>query len=194
MTLSSKDGRVVKRIGLLGLLCNSPHLYRDGAFDGMVSLIRNPIQSGIQKCRELKENGADAIIALTHIDQYEDEIFARAAKAHGLSMILGAHDHGVTNVIENGIPIAKAGTDATHAAIADIVFPPEANQSQLLYEPAVTNLPIVDVRLESVLGFPRDRAMMPIVQRGENLVKALDDMCLAKPQHFLDHMPALSVH
>ena len=65
----------------------------------------------------LRKDGADIVIALTHLDIAEDRALARSA---GIDIILGGHDHDPIMFYEGGSLILKAGTDARYLAVADI--------------------------------------------------------------------------
>ena len=68
----------------------------------------------------LKDDGADFIIALTHLDIAEDRAVARAVK--GVDVILGGHDHDPISFYESGTLILKAGYDAHYLLVADIAI------------------------------------------------------------------------
>lgn len=59
--------------------------------------------------KELREDGCDLVIALTHMRQPNDERLAR--EAEGIDLILGGHDHHYEVLEVNGITICKSGTD-----------------------------------------------------------------------------------
>ena len=68
----------------------------------------------------LKDDGADFIIALTHLDIAEDRAVARAVK--GVDVILGGHDHDPISFYESGTLILKAEYDAHYLLVADIAI------------------------------------------------------------------------
>ncbi|MDA0260862.1 MAG: metallophosphoesterase [Proteobacteria bacterium] len=67
----------------------------------------------------LRKQGADIVIALTHLDIAEDRALARSAR---IDIILGGHDHDPIMFYEGGSLILKAGTDARYLAVADIAL------------------------------------------------------------------------
>ncbi len=67
---------------------------------------------------KLKEQDADLIIALTHLDMTQDRDLAASVK--GIDIILGGHDHDPITFFEGGTLIVKAGHDAHFLAVIDI--------------------------------------------------------------------------
>ncbi|MEQ9812653.1 MAG: 5'-nucleotidase C-terminal domain-containing protein [Azospirillaceae bacterium] len=70
----------------------------------------------------LQEQGADVIIALTHLTIADDR--ALAASIDGIDVILGGHDHDPMSIFENGVLIHKSGSDGEflgtiHLAISE---------------------------------------------------------------------------
>ena len=66
----------------------------------------------------LRAEGAELIVALTHLDIAEDR--ALAAQVKGIQLILGGHDHIPIAFHEGGVPIFKAGYDAHYLGVVDL--------------------------------------------------------------------------
>ncbi len=66
----------------------------------------------------LRQQKADLVIALTHLDLAADRALARAVP--GIDVILGGHDHDPMMIYERGTVIAKAGSDAHYLAVIDL--------------------------------------------------------------------------
>ena len=66
----------------------------------------------------LRAEGAELIVALTHLDMAEDR--ALAAGVEGIHLILGGHDHVPIAFHESGVPIFKAGSDAHYLGVVDL--------------------------------------------------------------------------
>lgn len=62
---------------------------------------------------ELRAQGAQAIVALTHLSLEEDKELARCAK---VDLILGGHEHTLQQASSNGTPILKVTSDARELA------------------------------------------------------------------------------
>jgi 2',3'-cyclic-nucleotide 2'-phosphodiesterase (5'-nucleotidase family) len=169
--LSSKDGTHVRRLGLIGLLCGYPALYRPGAFNGKVGTIQDPQKAALRAAELLRVQKADALIPLTHLDQKDDEKLAEALTHAPLPVpaILGGHDHGTTVTQVNDTKVAKAGMDAVQAVILDLVWASKddaAPQTRCLMEP--------------VDSYPPDPEMEKRVEKHMAKVKALDNMILQR--------------
>lgn len=69
---------------------------------------------------DLKAQGADIIVALTHMDLSDDIRLAREVK--GLQLILGGHDHRTFASVENGVSILQAGSDLRYLGVVDLIL------------------------------------------------------------------------
>ena len=67
---------------------------------------------------DLKDAGADVIVALTHLDIASDRELVRSVK--GINLILGGHDHDPMAVFEGKVLIFKSGYDARHLGSVDM--------------------------------------------------------------------------
>ena len=77
-----------------------------------------PLEAAARAVKALKDQGADLIIAVTHLDIARDRALARSVK--GINVILGGHDHDPILFYEGGTLIMKAGYDAHYLAVADL--------------------------------------------------------------------------
>ena len=68
--------------------------------------------------KELKEMGAEIIVALTHLDFATDVALAREVR--GIHLILGGHDHEPITWYEGGVPLLKAGYDAHYLGVVEL--------------------------------------------------------------------------
>ena len=113
------------RLGLLGLtLPSNPAPYvRYG----------DPITSAISSARQLRERGADAVLALTHQSLSQDQQLADSPAA--IDLILGGHEHeniqqlrlrqqgpGPAHCPSRGVPIAKADANARSLLLHTLRF------------------------------------------------------------------------
>lgn len=84
-----------------------------------------------QAIADLKDQGANFIVALTHLDLAEDRALARAFG--DINIILGGHDHDPIMIYEGGTLILKAGTDAHYLAVADVVLSKSESRGRVRY-------------------------------------------------------------
>ena len=66
----------------------------------------------------LRADGAELIVALTHLDIADDR--ALAAGVEGIHLVLGGHDHVPIAFHEGRVPIFKAGYDAHYLGVVDL--------------------------------------------------------------------------
>ena len=118
--VASRSGGHRRRVAVLGLLCDYAQLYRKSAFNGLAAAggIEPPIDALKRLAGALRDaEKPDAVVAMTHLLDPEDD----AICATGLcDAVLGGHDHAVTARASSGVPLAKAGMDATHAVVMDL--------------------------------------------------------------------------
>lgn len=76
------------------------------------------IEASIAAVAALQDQGANVIIALTHLDLSEDRELARSVD--GIDVILGGHDHDPITFYEGGVLIHKSGYDAHYLGVIDL--------------------------------------------------------------------------
>ena len=79
----------------------------------------------------LRKQGANFVVAITHLDFAEDRAIARKTK--GLDIILGGHDHDPLMAYEGKTLIVKAGYDAHYLAVADITLSSREKRGKMRY-------------------------------------------------------------
>lgn len=60
---------------------------------------------------ELREQGAEIVVAVTHQRQPNDEKLARKLPEGFIDLILGGHDHTYEHCVVNGMHLLRSGTD-----------------------------------------------------------------------------------
>ena len=112
---------------------------------------------GRDLARKLKAEGADVVVALTHMDMIHDEELA--AKVPEIDLILGAHDHGGMFKVVNGTLIFKAKSNWRDVGYLKVYTIPGLKPVVFLEVIPVTN------------KIPEDPAMAKVV---DEYVKILD--------------------
>src|SRR5262249_39331014 len=129
------------RVGLVGVVMDDPSAYREHPFGGATVLPANatPLRTAAHL---VAKEGCARSIPLTHQAMADDRALARAPQATRFPVIVGGHEH--TTAIEQigGTWLVKAGADAVHAAIVDLVWPAAPPAA------GAPDLPEVRVRLE----------------------------------------------
>lgn len=115
-------------------------------------------ETAVRAVKALKDQGAEVIVALTHLDFAEDRVLAE--QVPGISLILGGHDHEAMSLLEGGTLIFKAGADARHLGVIDL---------HVSRKPAPSGPPTIEVyhglRLTPVTRIEPDHDAAAIVKR-----------------------------
>lgn len=154
------------KVGLFGLLTSETGHLAAGAADIRFHPEQETARAAVA---ELRRQGAELVVALTHQDVARDLELSRGIK--GIDLILGGHDHHVVTLQEGGPPIIKAGHDGVYLAAVDMIVDREAGR-----EPQVR---AAGWRLLSTLGEPADPAMAARADRHAQAVGAGLDQPLA---------------
>lgn len=103
------------KIGFLGLMTREARLYIRG---GLPVTFGEVVPAARTAVAALKRDGAQVIVALTHMNLGEDQQLVREVR--GLHLVLGGHEHIPISVHERGVLILKAGTDAEFLGVVDL--------------------------------------------------------------------------
>merc|ERR1712050_437405 len=115
----SPDGTNKRKIGLIGVLSDSPSLYRPGAFGG--ARIEDAWKTmSAYKEKLTREKGCDLVVPLCHLYEPQDE---RTCKEFDFPVILSGHDHHVADKTIQGSRLLKPGLDGHKAWMVDITWP-----------------------------------------------------------------------
>ncbi|EKX34505.1 hypothetical protein GUITHDRAFT_61689, partial [Guillardia theta CCMP2712] len=96
------------RIGVMGLI-EEEWLATLATLDQDEVIYRDYVEVGRELEQKLRREGADVVIALTHMRRPNDRRLA--AEVPELDLILGGHDHEVVREEVGGVEIIKSGTD-----------------------------------------------------------------------------------
>lgn len=102
------------KVGLLGLL--TP----DTAFSsspGPDVEFRDPFTTAAQLVPKMRAQGAQVIIAVTHLAMRQDKQLAQSA---AIDVIIGGHEHTLLESLSGRTPIFKMGSDARHLGRIDL--------------------------------------------------------------------------
>lgn len=171
LEIASPGGRTV-RVGLLGVVAHQHNLYRPGAFGGHA--IEPANETALRWTRHLLQEGCACVIPITHQDLADDQALAGMQREPRFPIIIAGHEHDVIIDDVDGCRIIKAGADAAHAVVVDLVWPADAPPAGVLDLPAVT------LMLQEVRAFPEDPAMRARVDRHMSAVHQLDEATLIR--------------
>lgn len=148
-------------IGLMGLV-EEEWLDTLGTVDKENLQYVDYVAVGSQLASELRAQGAELVVALTHMRWHND--VRLAAQAAGIDLVLGGHDHqyGVREV--NGVPIIKSGAEFRYLSKVDVCRRPGGG-----FRFAVHRVPVERRLVE-------DPAIKLIVDRYNNNVEVCTQM------------------
>lgn len=156
------------KIGLFGILTTkTAHLSAHGDIT-----LTPELPAAQSAADDLRREGADIVIALTHLGLAQDLELARNVK--GVDVILGGHDHDPVGTVENGVLVLKAGADAHWLAVVDLSIDRNAESKAVTIAPP-------EWRFVSTAGIPPSPRLAP-------LVRAQDDLFGATLDHPLGHL------
>ena len=145
-------------IGFFGIITpDTRHLSNTGA-DVKFLPVLDTARAAV---KELRDQGADVVVALTHLTLAQDRELAREVK--GVDVILGGHDHDPMTVYEGGVFIFKVGADAQYLGAAKI----QIEKTQTQQGPRVRVWPR-EWRVISTAGVAPDPAIAAIVKQYED--------------------------
>ena len=103
------------KVGFIGLCLTS-----EGIRSEMLKQIRlvPPLEAAARYLPDLKREGVDIVVAVTHLTFAEDRELAE--RFPEIDLIIGGHEHFPITVTENRTLISKAGSDAKFVARIDV--------------------------------------------------------------------------
>jgi len=125
------------------------------------------VTEGLRLAKELRAEGVDYVIALTHMRWPSD--IRLAENVPEIDLILGGHDHdfGIKEV--NGKMIIKSGTDFRNYAVVTLEFSGNNNS---------VNVDVQEASVDS--GIPEDEEVKSIVEQFNKLVGEKMDVVLGQ--------------
>ena len=103
------------RIGFFGLVTPETEILSSPGDEIVFAPV---IESAHQAVEDLKAQGAELIVALTH--QFIAEDRELAANVEGIHLILGGHDHIPIATDMGGVAVLKSSHNARYLAVADL--------------------------------------------------------------------------
>lgn len=103
------------KVGFFGLVTPEARLYTRGGIPVTFAPFLPAARAAVDL---LKRDGAQIVVAVTHMNLVEDQTLVREVR--GLHLVLGGHEHIPITVYERGVLILKAGSDAEFLGVADL--------------------------------------------------------------------------
>ncbi len=139
-------GRGDLTIGLLGLVTESTARISEPGDDVSFAPF---LDRGTALARTLEAEGADVIIALTHLAMADDRALLAASDA--IDMVLGGHDHLVVAHWDGNQVMLQSGSQGHHVAVADLVVDEDGT------------IDVEDIRLKATAGAGDDPEIAAMV-------------------------------
>jgi 2',3'-cyclic-nucleotide 2'-phosphodiesterase (5'-nucleotidase family) len=167
--VQAPGGRSV-RLGLLGVVMHDGGEYRRPPFGG--GHIEPANQAALRIAEHLMQSqGCACVVPLTHQDIDLDRQLAHAQRPSAvppLPVIIGGHEHRIYLEHVARSWIVKAGLDAEHAVILDLIWPAQAPPA------GVPDLPLVRVTLDDTARYPEDATLRARVNARMQAVRELE--------------------
>ncbi len=131
------------KIGFFGLL--TPSTQRTSSPGPAVTFIPTATAAAAA-VRQLKDEGADVIVALTHLTLGED--FAMLRSTPGIHLLLGGHEHTPISERDGDVLIQKSGVDAHFVSVVELAIettPNAAGGKQVRVRPSLRMVAVKDV-------------------------------------------------
>ena len=117
---------------------------------------------------DLRSRGDSLLVALTHLDLDEERAIAREVPE--LTLVLGGHDHDPASVLEHGVLLLRAGSNADWLGKVHLVVQPAAAPGEL------ARVLSIGWSLVPNVGVPPSPRLAPLVAAvEERLSKTMDE-------------------
>jgi 2',3'-cyclic-nucleotide 2'-phosphodiesterase (5'-nucleotidase family) len=155
-------------VGLVGVVMADEAVYRGKPFGG--ADVVNANAAAIEEAERLLKNpSCKAVVPITHQSIADDRVLAKATPAgKRFPVIIGGHEHTPMLVNVDGTWIVKAGAEAVHAVITEIVW------STTTTPTAGGGAPTVSTRLDDVSQYAEDPDLLARVERHMSRVRELE--------------------
>jgi 2',3'-cyclic-nucleotide 2'-phosphodiesterase (5'-nucleotidase family) len=147
------------KVGLVGVVMDDPTVYRRVPFGA--SRVRPANESALaEAARLVRDEGVACVVALTHQSADDDRALAREAGAR-IPLILGGHEHTPLLQRVGDAWIAKSGSDAVEAIVAEVLVREDGTVE-------------ATARLEPVAPYREDIPMRARIEVYSRKVRALE--------------------
>ncbi len=120
-----KDINGVK-VGFFGLLTPDT---RNASSAGPNVEFKDPTLTACETVSKMRREGAEVIVAITHLTMEEDKKVMRNMHHH-VALVMGGHEHTLLQSVVGGTPIYKVGSDARTVGRYDLWVDPQTHVLQ----------------------------------------------------------------
>lgn len=110
------------KVGIFGLLTPDT---KENSSPGPEVVFGDPVLAAQKEVAQLRQQGAQVVVAVTHQTMEEDK---RLAREVDVDVILGGHEHQVMQSMVGKTPILKWGSDARILGKVDFVYSPQSQK------------------------------------------------------------------
>lgn len=115
------------RIGLFGLTIDTAHTAYVDSFADYEAAARSAV-------RELRDAGADVVVALTHLNAQDDALLLQALTGDaGPDLVIGGHDHRAMELPVDGRWVFKSDAEAVTARVVEITLPADGAPPRVVH-------------------------------------------------------------
>jgi 2',3'-cyclic-nucleotide 2'-phosphodiesterase (5'-nucleotidase family) len=162
------------RIGLFGLTVDVKKPEYSASF-------QDPIETARQLTAALRQEGAEVVVALTHLNAAEDRRLLATLGADGPDLVVGGHDHEHMACDVGGRKVLKADADARTANVVRLTLGRDGKvRVENRLEPLASNLPEDDRVAATAEGWLARHEKLFCGQDAEKKGTTLDPQCLEK--------------
>jgi 2',3'-cyclic-nucleotide 2'-phosphodiesterase (5'-nucleotidase family) len=162
------------RIGLFGLTVDVKKPQYSAAF-------QDPIETARQLTAALRQEGAEVVVALTHLNAAEDRRLLATLGADGPDLVVGGHDHEHMACDVGGRKVLKADADARTANVVRLTLGRDGKlRVENRLEPLASNLPEDDRVAATAEGWLARHEQLFCSQDAEKKGIPPDPQCLEK--------------
>lgn len=114
------------KIGFFGLLTPDT---QNASSAGPNVEFKDPTYTACATVSQMRREGADVIVAVTHLTMDEDKRMASNMN-HAVALVMGGHEHTFLQSVVHGTPIYKVGSDARTMGRYDLWIDPDTHRLQ----------------------------------------------------------------
>ena len=114
------------KIGFIGLLL--PETKQTSSMEANL-IVKGYCETAAEIVPKMRQAGANAVVALTHLSMFEDKELAKCAN---IDLILGGHEHTLLQSSSNGTPIFKMTADARELGRFNLNFDAQTKKLESL--------------------------------------------------------------
>eukprot|EP01095_Lingulamoeba_sp_RSL-Kostka_P003381 TRINITY_DN14367_c0_g1_i1.p1 TRINITY_DN14367_c0_g1~~TRINITY_DN14367_c0_g1_i1.p1 ORF type:complete len:578 (+),score=221.46 TRINITY_DN14367_c0_g1_i1:54-1787(+) len=161
------------KVGFIGVISNSGPLYKKNAFGG--AKIEDPYDA-LEKWNNhlVNEEGCNFVLPLEHLYEEQDHV---TMERFDFPVVLSGHDHHVCDYVKHGTRLLKAGADAKHAVVLDLIW----NHDEIENNPEITTNPSIKAEVVDLKDYEPDEEIQTEVDKAYSILDKLKNTEIITP-------------